>query len=179
MARSARIPEGDDIEWFEDLDLSGGSYDHRPAYLAMIEKMRAGAFVGIVAYDLSRLHRDTSNALALRDECANLGVILRTDDSNLTAHEELNEPSHKLMFTVRAGVGDYEREKIRKRGREGARVEFEAGGPRGADWFGYVTALNPARRVLRHLPKTGATRRRCGISRASSSWSAQESVALR
>ena len=155
-----RVPEGAEVEWFVDLDLSGGN-DQRPEYQRMLQSMTAGKLAGIAAYDDSRLNRDTLNSLMLYRACAERGVALRVDDSKLTAAQLFDDDgSLEALHVMRSSMSSAERKRIAKRMRAGARLEFDRGGPRGQDWFGYRTARDWSERRQAFLPRRsdGVTR---------------------
>ena len=135
-----RVPGDAELEWFVDLDLSGGN-DQRPEYQRMLRAMTAGELAGIAAYDDSRLNRDTLNSLLLYRACAERGVALRVDDSQMTAAQLFNDDgSLEALHVMRSAMSTAERKRIAKRMRAGARLEFDRGGGRGCVWFGYETA---------------------------------------
>src|SRR5260370_6139284 len=53
----------DEIEAFQDLDVSAGKLRGRKAFLALVEKIKTGNVTVVAAYDQSRAFRNTSDAL--------------------------------------------------------------------------------------------------------------------
>jgi DNA invertase Pin-like site-specific DNA recombinase len=80
------------VEVFTDADVSGGEEGKRPAYQQMMARLRsapAGTIGAVIAYDLSRLHRNTANFFNFMAEMERMGVLVfsvvdglqRSDDS--------------------------------------------------------------------------------------------------
>src|SRR5437667_5970749 len=56
----------DEIEVFQDLDVSAGKLRGRKGFLAMVERIKSGNATVVAAYDQSRAFRNTADALDFR-----------------------------------------------------------------------------------------------------------------
>src|ERR671926_250000 len=76
MAR-ALLPAGATSEVIADSGgHQSGASTERDGYQELLAKLRAGRIDGIAVYDLSRLHRNAANMLALRAELERRQVVL-------------------------------------------------------------------------------------------------------
>ncbi len=103
----------DEIEVFQDLDISGGKLKGRKGFLALVERVKAGGIDVVAAYDQSRAFRNTSDALdfySLMEKRSDIEVVFvhgRFDRS----------PAGEFTYTTLAAAHAMERrmtgEKIR------------------------------------------------------------------
>jgi DNA invertase Pin-like site-specific DNA recombinase len=89
------------VEVFTDPDVSGGKEDKRPEYQRMMTRLceaPAGTIGAVVAYDLSRLHRNTANFFNFMAEMEARGILV------FTATEGLQHSDDSLSWGVKALV---------------------------------------------------------------------------
>jgi DNA invertase Pin-like site-specific DNA recombinase len=108
------------VEAFKDLKLDrvfseklSGKDTNRPQLKACLEYLREGDTLYINEY--SRLARSTTDLLQITDGLAKKGVTLVSLKEKL----DTSTPQGKFMLTVFAGIGQFERELILQRQREG------------------------------------------------------------
>lgn len=95
---------------FDDKAISGKSADNRPGLQAAIDSA-CGLKAIIVSYSLSRVARNTIDALAIADRLHKAGAGLALLDLQLDS----NSPMGRMMFTILAAFAQLERETISKR----------------------------------------------------------------
>lgn len=115
------------IDWFvEDEGVSGSIRPMaRPAMSRALEALRTGPASVFLFKDQTRVGRNASDLLALRDRADGEGWRLASSDGKL----DNSTPAGRLQFTILAGVAEYELEMIRSRTRE-ALAEKKAAGVR-------------------------------------------------
>lgn len=102
-----------------------GARDDRPELARMMDALRAGDVLTV--YRLDRLGRSTRHLMGLVDGLAARGVQFRS----LTERLDTTTPGGRLVFTVFAGIAQFERDLIRERtmaGLEAARLRGRRGG---------------------------------------------------
>jgi DNA invertase Pin-like site-specific DNA recombinase len=72
-----------DIVIVEDLDISGAKVEQRHGYMRMVEAIESGEATAVYAYDLSRLHRNTEEALRFFRIAREHGVTVRLVEGNI------------------------------------------------------------------------------------------------
>jgi len=87
--------------------------DHRPVYEDLIASMRPGDT--LVVWDVDRAFRSVLNALTEMRRLSELGIGFEA----ITEQHDLTTPEGGFNFTLRAALSELEREKLRKRTKEG------------------------------------------------------------
>jgi DNA invertase Pin-like site-specific DNA recombinase len=87
--------------------------DRRPVYEGLIASMRPGDV--LVVWDVDRAFRSVLDALTEMRRLAALGIGFEA----ITEDYDLTTPEGGFNFTLRAALSEWEREKLRKRTREG------------------------------------------------------------
>ena len=95
---------------FDDKAASGGSTDGRPGLAAAIEKAKREK-AALVVFDVSRLARNTIDALEIAQDLERAGARL----VSVTQQWDTGTPTGKLMFTLLAAFAEMQREEIRQR----------------------------------------------------------------
>lgn len=138
---------------------SGAQYD-RPQLSAMLDYVRGGDTV--VCCKLDRIARSTKHLLEIVEALEKKGVSFKVLNINL----DTGTPTGKLMLSMLAAIGQFEREMMLERQREGIRIAKEAGAYKGRK----ATARAKAPEVMK-LISEGMTReevaKRMGIGIAS------------
>jgi len=93
----------------QDVGLSGGRADNRPALQRAIQEARDGA--ALVVYSLSRLARSTRDAIAISDTLAKAGADL----VSLTERLDTTSAAGKMLFRLMAVLAEFERDQISER----------------------------------------------------------------
>ena len=106
-------------------ETASGVRDDRPELARMMDTFRTGDVLTV--WRLDRLGRSTQHLIGLVNDLASRGVQFRS----LTEHLDTTTPGGVLVFTVFAGVAQFERDLIRERtkaGIEAARLRGRLGG---------------------------------------------------
>jgi site-specific DNA recombinase len=110
-----------------------GKNTHRPAFQAMMTRVRKGEFDVVAAYKLDRVGRSVPDLFNTIDtlekhHCAFVAASQPFDTST---------PAGKLMLTMLAGVAQFERDMISERTRDALANKRKQGGWHGAAPYGY------------------------------------------
>ena len=145
MAR-ALLPKGATAEVITDSGghQSGATVD-RDGYQVLLTGLRAGRYDGIAVYDLSRLHRNAANMLALHAELERRQVALLVATMPAT---RFDGAIGRFVFGQLALAAQLQRDLDSERMASQCRAVFEAGGHRGLDPFGYRSAPGVKPRTL-------------------------------
>ncbi len=92
-----------DIVILEDLDISGAKVEGRPGYLRLVEAIEDGSCSAVYSYDLSRLHRNTREALRFFE----LAEAHRVPVSLVEGNIDTRGATGKLILTVLAAMNDW------------------------------------------------------------------------
>ena len=87
----------------------------RPVKQALLAKLRAGIYKGVLVYKLDRWARSSTELLLEITELYNRGVNF----ISVTDHIDLSTASGKLQFQILSAFAEFERELIRERTMEG------------------------------------------------------------
>ena len=99
--RALAASRGDhDIEVLMDLDVSGAKVAERPSYLRVVEAIESGEAHAVYAYDLSRLHRNTKEALRFFEIAEANRVPVTLVEGNI----DTRGPTGTLMLTILAAM---------------------------------------------------------------------------
>lgn len=102
-------------------DKASGKNTDRPQLQAMLDFVREGDTV--IVTELARLGRDTKDLLTIIDQLQAKGVEFRSLKDNI----DTNTPTGRLMLTMLSAIGQFERECILERQREGIAIAKEQG----------------------------------------------------
>jgi DNA invertase Pin-like site-specific DNA recombinase len=128
------VPACDDVEVYQDLDLSGGKLKGRKGFLALVERVKAGGVDVVAAYDQSRAFRNTSDALdfySLMEKRSDIDVVFvhgRFDRS----------PAGEFTYTTLAAAHAMERRMTGEKIRDAYRYATQRGQMVGQVPGGYV-----------------------------------------
>ncbi|WP_051153380.1 recombinase family protein [Nocardia niigatensis] len=123
-----------------DNDISASQYSKtkkRPGYQELLGELRPGDV--LVVWEQSRAARRLSEFAALRDLCADRGVLLCSGGEVL----DLTQPSARLSSGVKAVVAEHESDQTRERVRRSVRARAAAGEPHSVLPFGYRKIYAP------------------------------------
>jgi len=109
------------VEEVADEGVSGATLD-RPGLDCIRDMAEAGEIDTLVVYEMDRLSRKVAHQLILEEEFAKAGVQVHYV---LGDYEDTDEG--RLMKTIRAAIGEYERGKIRERANRGKRQKARSG----------------------------------------------------
>lgn len=99
--RALASAHGDaDLEIVADLDVSGAKVEERHAYMRIVEAIESGEATAVYAYDLSRLHRNTKEALRFFELARDRNVPVRLVNDNV----DTATPTGRLILTVLAAM---------------------------------------------------------------------------
>ncbi|OBG78680.1 recombinase family protein [Mycobacterium sp. E3305] len=121
----------------------------RPAYLAMLEAIKAGEINVIVAWHPDRLHRQTRELVSFIDLIDEYGVRVET----VTAGRyDLSTPSGRMNARIVGSVAEYESEhkaeRVRRKLEANAAEGLNHGGSRPYGWTEDRKAIHPAEVVV-------------------------------
>lgn len=117
----AGIYDHDVIETFEDTK-SGATLD-RDSLKKLLDTLINNNYDGIIVYKLDRLSRSVKNTLEIVE-------LLKQNNKTLISVSEqidINTPQGKLLLTMLAGFGEYERELIKERTSNGRKAKSNTG----------------------------------------------------
>lgn len=101
-------------KWFSEK--VSGKDTNRPQLQAMLEYVREGDTVYI--HDFSRLARSTKDLLDIVEQLQSKGVHLISAKENL----DTSTPTGKLMLTIIGAIGEFERQNLLERQKEGIAI---------------------------------------------------------
>ena len=125
LDRQLDILKSADVEEIIQEKISGTKAD-RPELLKLLEKLRKGDI--ILVTDLTRLSRSTKDLFSLVEQIEKKGANIKSLKENWL---DTTTPQGKLMFTLMAGINQFERDLISQRtieGLEAARKRGKFGG---------------------------------------------------
>lgn len=120
-----QIP-ADQIVRFADEDQSGAKRS-RPGFDQMMQAVRAGEIATVLVYSYSRFGRNALHLIETVDEFGRLGVAFISISENV----DTTTPGGRLIFTIFAGLAQFEREQLVERvktGLKNARAKGRIGG---------------------------------------------------
>ncbi|MGD0165789.1 MAG: recombinase family protein [Gaiellaceae bacterium] len=120
------------LEWYEDLDESGGTLE-RPGFKSALERCRAGLTGGIVAAKLDRLTRSVAGLDSLLADARSHGFNLVAIDLAL----DLDRANGELVANVLASVAQWERKRRADDWAAAQRNAISRGVPNGRAPIGY------------------------------------------
>lgn len=124
---------------------SGASAD-REGYQQLLALVASGRVAGIAVYDLSRLVRNASLMLPLRDELERRQIPIR---AATMPNSVWDGAAGRFMFGQLCLAAQYQRDLDSERMVGLTRTIFESGGHRGADPFGYRTIRDAQGRIVK------------------------------
>jgi len=111
--RALALSKGDDdVEVISDLDVSGKLVD-RPGYSRLVEAIDSGEATAVYAYDLSRLHRNTKEALRFFELCDERRVPVRLVADSIDTSTAMGRMVLTILAAVNQMISDVTSEKIR------------------------------------------------------------------
>ena len=111
-----------DFEITEFVDKASGKNNDRPQYQAMLQAVRMRQFDVVLVWRYDRFARSTRELVTQLEEFLSLGV----DFVSLSEGTDTTTPQGKLVFTIMAGLAEFESSLIGERVRAGmARAKAE------------------------------------------------------
>lgn len=115
-----------DVEVVEDLDVSGAKVEERHGYMRIVEAIESGEATSVYAFDLSRLHRNTKEALRFFELAAERKVPVRLVNDNVDTATSTGRLILTVLAAMNAWTSQVTSEKIKaslalKRSRDGYR----------------------------------------------------------
>ena len=126
-----------------------GASAEREGYQKLLSLVASGSVAGIAVYDLSRLARNASLMLPLRDELERRQIPIR---AATMPNSQWDGAAGRFMFGQLCLAAQYQRDLDSERMTGLTRTIFESGGHRGADPFGYRTIRDHQGRIAK--PRT-------------------------
>ncbi|MEM1369186.1 MAG: recombinase family protein [Cyanobacteria bacterium P01_H01_bin.15] len=118
--------------------------DHRPVYEDLTASMNPGDT--LVVWDLDRAFRSVLDALTEMRRLSELGIGFEA----ITEQHDLTTPEGGFNFTLRAALSEWEREKLRKRTKEGLDAARARGVTLGRPRKPTPTIIEDARCRIKH-----------------------------
>jgi site-specific DNA recombinase len=108
---------------FEDPGISAKDIESRPAFIRMLKDIRAGKYAGVVVTSLSRLFRNTKEALDITQEWRekDIKLIILKESIDTTTS------TGKLFFTFLAAFYEWEKDLIKERTTAGKSAAIQQG----------------------------------------------------
>jgi DNA invertase Pin-like site-specific DNA recombinase len=99
--RALAASRGDDeLVVLSDLGISGAKVEERPDYMRLVAAIESGEATAVYAYDLSRLHRNTAEALRFFKLAEERSVPVRLVAESI----DTSGPTGELMLTILAAM---------------------------------------------------------------------------
>ncbi len=124
------------VDEYIDLDRSASRHARkvREDYERLIRDIQARKIDVVVAWEASRLQRDTSAYMRLRDECVEAGVLWCCNGTVL----DMSNGSDRVTSIIMAAIAEKEADDIQRRNARTTRLAAERGTPHGKIPFGYL-----------------------------------------
>lgn len=144
---------------YRDNDISAFSGDNRPEYRAMVEKLQAGAYEGVIVMHVDRLYRRIADLEELVDLVEKTKITIRTVQAG---EIDLNTATGRVVARLVAALGSYEVEHLIERVLVSQRARAVEGKYRGGKPpYGYKLGDTPgtleidedAARIVRELAR--------------------------
>ena len=143
-------------------DKASGKNTNRPALKETLGYVREGDT--LVVHSMDRLARNAEDLLRIVRELTGRGVTVEFVKNNLTFSGKA-DPMAKLMLTLLGAFGEFERELIRERQREGIAIAKENGAYKGRKKALTAAQINEVRQEAQVGAAKAELARRYGISR--------------
>lgn len=111
-------------------DTMSGTKLHRPGLDKLLKRLEVGDILYVESF--SRLSRSTKDLLAIVEDLTTRGIVIHSEKENF----DTGTPTGKLMLTMVAALGQFERDLLSERTKEGleaARARGKCGGRPKAD----------------------------------------------
>jgi DNA invertase Pin-like site-specific DNA recombinase len=184
--RALAASRGDhELEILTDAGISGAKVEERREYMRLVEAIESGEAGAVYAYDLSRLHRNTKEALRFFELAKARGVPVRLVADNVDTSNAMGQMVLTILSAVNAMVSQVTSEKIKaslqmKRARDGYRHGAPPYGEKpGEDTSVVVEAFREARSFDASARLLNARGVRCRTSKAVWSGSVVASILRR
>lgn len=138
----AKAAGHDDVTVLSDLDVSGKEVQRRPGYMALVAAIESGEATLVIAWDLSRLHRNRREAERFWDLVVEKGTEVRFVDGLTVDPKSATGRMFLALFNaINAWISEVTSEKIRA---SLARREKETGDRNGSRPYGDRPGEDPA-----------------------------------
>ena len=132
-------------------DKMSGANRNRPQLQAMLDELQAGDLV--IVKSLDRLARSTKDLLEIAETIREKGAGLKILDLNI----DTTTPAGELVFTIMAGIAQFERKMIKARTEEGIAVAKTKGKYQGRKQ-GSITLKGEPLKRFKEFYKLGANK---------------------
>jgi DNA invertase Pin-like site-specific DNA recombinase len=135
VQREAIASRFEDVQWYEDIGISGGAQlEDRPGLAQALVALQPGD--RFVVYRLDRVARDLMTQLVIEDQVRKAGAVLISCAGEGTGAEG---PEAKLFRQILGAIAEFERAMIKARTRAAMAVKRAKGEKMGGQTpFGYV-----------------------------------------
>jgi DNA invertase Pin-like site-specific DNA recombinase len=176
----AKARGDDDLVLLSDLDVSGAKVEQRPDYMRLVEAIESGEAHAVYAYDLSRLHRNTKEALRFFELARDHDVPVRLVADSI----DTSTASGRLMLTILAAMNAWTSEVTSEKIRASLALKRAAGWRPGRHPYGEgegedAQAVVHAYRVARSGPGAARALNTAGVARRNHSTRAWSAGAVR
>lgn len=104
---------GAEVEWFEDLDISGRHEYNRPGWQALLARLNDAGVIGVAVESYDRSHRNVREFLGFADNLALLGKRLISASQNI----DMGTADGRMMASVLMAFSEGESRKASERTR--------------------------------------------------------------
>jgi DNA invertase Pin-like site-specific DNA recombinase len=109
----AQSKGADDIRVIRDAGISGAKVEARPGYMDLLRGIEAGEVQSVYAYDMSRLHRNTKEALRFYEMTEARGVAVCLVTESIDTSTAMGRMMMTVLAAVNAMISQVSSEKIR------------------------------------------------------------------
>lgn len=147
----AKAHGDDDITILEDLDVSGAKVEERRDYVRLVRAIEGGEASAVYAYDLSRLHRNTEEALRFFRLAGEHGVTVRMVEGNI----DTSGPTGELVLTVLSAMNAWTSRVTSAKIKASLQRKRDNGDPLGGRPYGDVRTVTTAVNGVEHTRTVG------------------------
>lgn len=136
----AKAHGDDDLTVIEDLDVSGAKIEERVGYVRLVDAIQSGDAHAVYAFDLSRLHRNTREALRFFELAEEHHVTVTLVEGNI----DTRGPTGTLILTVLSAMNAWTSQMLSAKIKASLALKRRSGWRDGGHVYGTHNGEDPA-----------------------------------